>query len=92
MRPGWVVARADLLRALPGGGTDEHAVETAMARLRTALGAPRLIQTVVKRGYRLALDPVVAADGGVDDGVDDRADDGVDGGVGGGADGGPARS
>ncbi|WP_327371978.1 uroporphyrinogen-III synthase [Streptomyces sp. NBC_01217] len=57
-RPGWVVSRADLLRALPGSGTDEHAVETAMARLRTALGAPRLIQTVVKRGYRLALDPV----------------------------------
>lgn len=56
-RPGWVVARADLLSALPGSGTDEHAVETAMARLRTALGAPRLIQTVVKRGYRLALDP-----------------------------------
>ncbi|MGW1406502.1 uroporphyrinogen-III synthase [Streptomyces sp. NPDC002403] len=61
-RPGWVVARADLLRALPGGGTDEHAVETAMARLRTALGAPGLIQTVVKRGYRLALD--TAEDGG----------------------------
>ncbi|MER7698383.1 uroporphyrinogen-III synthase [Streptomyces sp. NPDC096095] len=56
-RPGWVVARADLLRALPGSGSDEHAVETAMARLRAALGAPRLIQTVVKRGYRLALDP-----------------------------------
>ncbi|MFE2295273.1 uroporphyrinogen-III synthase [Streptomyces sp. NPDC059452] len=56
-RPGWVVARADLLRALPGTGTDEHAVETAMARLRSALGAPRLIQTVVKRGYRLSLDP-----------------------------------
>ncbi|MEE1739441.1 uroporphyrinogen-III synthase [Streptomyces sp. BE147] len=56
-RPGWVVARADLLRALPGSGSDEHAVETAMARLRAALGVPRLIQTVVKRGYRLALDP-----------------------------------
>ncbi|MEV0223994.1 uroporphyrinogen-III synthase [Streptomyces sp. NPDC050704] len=56
-RPGWVVARAELLRALPGAGKDEHAVETAMARLRTALGAPKLIQTVVKRGYRLALDP-----------------------------------
>ncbi|WP_438487730.1 uroporphyrinogen-III synthase [Streptomyces sp. S186] len=55
-RPGWVVARAELLRALPGTGRDEHAVETAMARLRTALGEPRLIQTVVKRGYRLALD------------------------------------
>jgi len=56
-RPGWVVSRAELLRALPGAGTDEHAVETAMARLRTALGTPKLIQTVVKRGYRLALDP-----------------------------------
>ncbi|RKN39803.1 uroporphyrinogen-III synthase [Streptomyces hoynatensis] len=56
-RPGWVVPRAELLRSLPGAGRDEHAVETAMARLRGALGSPRLIQTVVKRGYRLALDP-----------------------------------
>ncbi|MFE7570643.1 uroporphyrinogen-III synthase [Streptomyces sp. NPDC057539] len=56
-KPGWVVSRADLLRALPGSGRDEHAVETAMARLRTALGVPKLIHTVVKRGYRLALDP-----------------------------------
>jgi uroporphyrinogen-III synthase len=56
-RPGWVVPRADLLRVLPGAGRDEHAVETAMTRLRTALGAPKLIHTVVKRGYRLALDP-----------------------------------
>ncbi|WP_128378599.1 uroporphyrinogen-III synthase [Streptomyces cavernae] len=60
-RPGWVVARSDLLRALPGSGRDEHAVETAMARLRTALGTPKLIQTVVKRGYRLALDPAADA-------------------------------
>lgn len=59
-RPGWVVARSELLRALPGAGRDEHAVETAMARLRVALGAPNLIQTVVKRGYRLSLD--MAAD------------------------------
>ncbi|MFD6322810.1 uroporphyrinogen-III synthase [Streptomyces sp. NPDC058442] len=56
-RPGRVVARADLLRALPGAGRDEHAVETAMARLRTALGTPELVRTVVERGYRLALDP-----------------------------------
>ncbi|ARQ70423.1 uroporphyrinogen-III synthase [Streptomyces marincola] len=60
-RPGWVVPRAELLRALPGAGRDEHAVESAMARLRTALGVPALIHTVVKRGYRLALD---AAPGG----------------------------
>ncbi|GAA2798500.1 uroporphyrinogen-III synthase [Kitasatospora paracochleata] len=57
-RPGWVVPRAELLRALPGSGDDEHAVETAMARLRAALGVPGLIATVVKRGYRLAVDPV----------------------------------
>lgn len=56
-RPGRVVSRAELLRALPGGGDDEHAVETAVARLRYALGVPSLVQTVVKRGYRLALDP-----------------------------------
>ncbi|WP_086805027.1 uroporphyrinogen-III synthase [Streptomyces caniscabiei] len=60
-RPGWVVPRSDLLRALPGAGRDEHAVETAMARLRTSLGTPKLIQTVVKRGYRLALDPAADA-------------------------------
>ncbi|MGQ0575975.1 MAG: uroporphyrinogen-III synthase [Pseudonocardia sp.] len=56
-RPGRVVARAELLRALPGGGDDEHAVETAVARLRSSLGVASLVQTVVKRGYRLALDP-----------------------------------
>ncbi|MGW4895218.1 uroporphyrinogen-III synthase, partial [Kitasatospora sp. NPDC004240] len=56
-RPGWVVPRAELLRALPGSGADEHAVESAMARLRASLGAPGLIATVVKRGYRLAADP-----------------------------------
>ncbi len=56
-RPGWVVSRADLLRALPGAGTDEHAVETAMTRLRSALGVRGVIQTVVKRGYRLAVEP-----------------------------------
>ncbi|NLU81959.1 uroporphyrinogen-III synthase [Rhodococcus sp. HNM0569] len=55
-RPGRVVSREDLLAVLPGGGDDTHAVETAVARLRTALGAPKTIQTVVKRGYRLALD------------------------------------
>jgi uroporphyrinogen-III synthase len=55
--PGWVVSREELLAQLPGGGGDTHAVETAMTRLRSALGAPRVIQTVVKRGYRLAIDP-----------------------------------
>jgi uroporphyrinogen-III synthase len=60
-RPGRVVARSELLQALPGGSGDEHAVETAMARLRIALGEPKLVQTVVKRGYRLALDPAAGA-------------------------------
>lgn len=55
--PGLVVAREELLAELPGGGGDTHAVETAMTRLRSALGAPRVIQTVVKRGYRLAIEP-----------------------------------
>ena len=36
---------------------NEHAVEMAVTRLRTALGDARLVQTVVKRGYRLAYDP-----------------------------------
>ena len=54
--PGRVVDRHTLLAALPGGGGDTHAVETAMARLRTALGDPTMVQTVVKRGYRLAVD------------------------------------
>jgi uroporphyrinogen-III synthase len=57
VHPGLVVSRGELLAALPGGGDDTHAVETAMARLRSALGAPSVIQTVVKRGYRLAIDP-----------------------------------
>ncbi|WP_051167316.1 uroporphyrinogen-III synthase [Actinoplanes sp. N902-109] len=50
--PGRVLSRAALLRALPRGA-DEHAVEMAVARLRAGLGAPGVIQTVVKRGYRL---------------------------------------
>ncbi|MDH6288915.1 MULTISPECIES: uroporphyrinogen-III synthase [Rhodococcus] len=61
-RPGRVVPRDELLAALPGGGGDTHAVETAVARLRASLGAPKAVQTVVKRGYRLALDPVDCVD------------------------------
>ena len=51
-RPGRVVPRPDLVASLPGGG-DSHAVEMAVTRLRAALGVP-LVETVVKRGYRLA--------------------------------------
>ncbi len=59
-RPGTVVCRADLLRALPGTGTDTHAVETAVLRLRTALGEKSIVSTVVKRGYRLPVDEPLA--------------------------------
>lgn len=55
-RPGDVVPRADLLRALPGNSNDPHAVDTAVLRLRTALGDKNIIATVVKRGYRLATE------------------------------------
>jgi uroporphyrinogen-III synthase len=56
-RPGHVVSRADLRGVLPGGPTtDEHAVEMAVARLRRGLGGHALVETVVKRGYRLACD------------------------------------
>ena len=61
--PGQVVSRAELIGELSGGGSDPHAVEAAIGRLRTALGDPRLLQTVVKRGYRLAFDPEVASTG-----------------------------
>ncbi|MFJ1761714.1 uroporphyrinogen-III synthase [Amycolatopsis sp. NPDC088138] len=53
--PGRVISRRELIAALPGGG-EEHAVETAIGRLRTSLGGGRVVQTVVKRGYRLAVD------------------------------------
>jgi uroporphyrinogen-III synthase len=54
--PGRVVSRDDLLDALPGNGSNTHAVETAVLRLRTALGDKNIVATVVKRGYRLAVE------------------------------------
>jgi len=73
-RPGAVVGRPELLTGLPGGGDDEHAVEVTVGRLRAALGDPGLVQTVVKRGYRLPLDSGECPDGPADD-VDWDADD-----------------
>jgi hypothetical protein len=52
-RPGVVVPKTDLVAGLPGGG-DAHAVEMAVTRLRAALG-PGVVETVVKRGYRLSV-------------------------------------
>ncbi|HEY3001976.1 MAG TPA: uroporphyrinogen-III synthase [Kribbellaceae bacterium] len=61
---GQVVSRPKLLAALPGAA-DEHSVEVTVNRLRTALGCPELVRTVVRRGYRLELadDDVVAGAG-----------------------------
>jgi uroporphyrinogen-III synthase len=52
-RGGDVVSRAEVLAVLPGESTDPHAAEVAIARLREVCGRS-LVQTVVKRGYRLA--------------------------------------
>jgi uroporphyrinogen-III synthase len=53
---GRVLSRSDILRTVwPQENRDEHAVEMTVARLRTVLGpAGAVVQTVVKRGYRLA--------------------------------------
>jgi uroporphyrinogen-III synthase len=61
--PGRVLSRSELLtRAWRDEPADEHAVEMTVARLRSALGpAGKAIETVVKRGYRLA------SQGGFDD-------------------------
>jgi uroporphyrinogen-III synthase len=57
---GRVLSRAELLKlAWHDEPADEHAVEMTVARLRTALGpAGKVVQTVVKRGYRLAAPSV----------------------------------
>jgi len=55
VNPGHVVSRRELLAALPSGTAgSEHAVEMAVARVRASIGT-RCVQTVVKRGYRLAV-------------------------------------
>ena len=50
---GMTVTRDDLSRAAPEA-LDDHAVDVAVSRLRATLPEPRLVQTVIKRGYRLA--------------------------------------
>ncbi|TQJ30933.1 uroporphyrinogen-III synthase [Microbacterium sp. SLBN-146] len=50
---GGVVSRPELQSVLPRSIENAHAVDVAVGRLREALGDPRLIRTVVKRGYRL---------------------------------------
>jgi uroporphyrinogen-III synthase len=54
-RPGRVVSCAEIRTAMPTwAGVDDHAIEMAVSRLRRALGGTDIIQTVMKRGYRLA--------------------------------------
>jgi uroporphyrinogen-III synthase len=52
-RPGEVVPRSVLREHLPGESAGEHAVDVAIARLRAQLGDARIVETVIKRGYRL---------------------------------------
>lgn len=52
---GRVLSRAEIGQVLPGGRRSPRAVEVAVARLRESLGGRDLVQTVVKRGYRLAV-------------------------------------
>ncbi|HIW90808.1 MAG TPA: uroporphyrinogen-III synthase [Candidatus Corynebacterium avicola] len=57
-RPGQVLSRAEVaekLSAVTGEDATERAVEVAVARVRGAMEQPELIQTVYKRGYRLAV-------------------------------------
>jgi len=56
-RPGRVYSRAELLAAVPAAEAGEHAVEMAVTRLRAAVGELKLIETVIKRGYRLIAEP-----------------------------------
>jgi uroporphyrinogen-III synthase len=54
-RPGRVVSCAEIRSAMPAwAGVDDHAIEMAVSRLRRSLNGADLIQTVMKRGYRLA--------------------------------------
>ena len=52
---GGVVSRGDLSRST-ATYLDDHALEVALSRLRQAVPERSLIQTVIKRGYRLAVD------------------------------------
>lgn len=52
---GAVVSRSDLSRST-GARLDDHALEVALSRLRQAVPERTLIQTVIKRGYRIRVD------------------------------------
>jgi uroporphyrinogen-III synthase len=60
-RPGRVLSAAEIRAVVPTwAAVDDHAIEMAISRLRRSLAGTRLdgvelIQTVVRRGYRLAV-------------------------------------
>lgn len=55
-RPGVVVSKQSLLEEVWEGESDDHVVEVTVGRLRRRLGtAGDSIETVVRRGYRLAV-------------------------------------
>jgi len=55
-RAGRLVSMADLRADVPGWhDMDDHAIEMAISRLRRALDGTDLVQTVMRRGYRLSL-------------------------------------
>lgn len=56
---GRVLSREEIAVALPRTGQNAHAVEMAVARVRDALGPVDIVKTVVKRGYRLAVEETV---------------------------------
>ena len=59
--PGRVLSTAEIRTHVPGwSDVDDHAIEMAVSRLRrcldgTGLDGAGLVQTVMKRGYRLAV-------------------------------------
>ncbi|WP_243728906.1 winged helix-turn-helix domain-containing protein [Nesterenkonia sphaerica] len=54
MADGTVLSREELLEMLPLCDS-ERALEMLVSRLRKSLQAPAVVQTVVKRGYKLAV-------------------------------------
>lgn len=53
---GSVLTRDEIAGRLPRRGQNAHAVEMAVARVREALGRADVVQTVMKRGYRLTVE------------------------------------
>lgn len=54
--PGRVVSYVEIRRSIPSlSDVDDHVIEMAVARLRHCLDGANVVQTIVRRGYRLAM-------------------------------------